>query len=282
VSSAPAGSVAGTGSVELSRDGAVATIKLSRPERHNALSEVLWNGLDSAVAEIERDLPRVVVITGDGDKAFCAGMDVNPDNPLVAGIIEAVQTGDPGPVGDMLRKLRAIVDRLAALPVPLIAALNGMAYGGGAEIALRCDLRVMDPAATLCFSEVRLGLMPDMGGSVALTRAVGPAIAADLILTARKVSADEALRLGVVSRVSAPGAVLEEAYVLARAIAENGPRAVRAALAIIRKVPDETEEQALARELAAAIELIAGGECQHGITAFMTRQKPTFPDPSAK
>lgn len=268
-----------TGKVGLSRDGAVATITLSRPERRNALSETLWNGLDAAVADIEKDLPRAVVITGDGDKAFCAGMDVNPDNPLIAGIIGAVQSGDPGPVGDMLRKLRKIVDRFAALPVPRIAAINGMAYGGGAEIALRCDLRVMDPSAVLCFSEVKLGLMPDMGGGVALTRTVGPAVAADLILTARKLPADEALRLGVVSRVSAAGEVVSEAQALGREIAENGPRAVRAALGVIRNVPDETEEQALSRELSAAIDLIAGGECQHGITAFMTKQKPTFPDP---
>jgi enoyl-CoA hydratase/carnithine racemase len=179
----------------------------------------------------------------------------------------------------MLTELRRIADRLFRLPVPIIAAINGTAFGGGAELAVRCDLRVMDPLATLSFSEVRLGLMPDWGGGVALTRLVGPSRAADLILTARRVGAEEALALGVVNRVCAPGAALGAAQELAESIAANGPRAVKSALAVIRATPDSTERDALALELESAASLIASGECIFGIGAFFSRTPPSFPDP---
>jgi enoyl-CoA hydratase/carnithine racemase len=164
------------------------------------------------------------------------------------------------------------------LPVPIIAAINGLAYGGGAEIASRCDLRVMDPQAVICFSEVRLGLMPDQGGVAGLTRLVGASRAADLILTARKVGAEEAFQLGWANRISGPGKALEEALSLAFSIAQNGPRAVRHALSVIRKTCDLTTQEALDMETEEAVTLIVSGESVHGISAFLTRQKPEFPD----
>jgi enoyl-CoA hydratase len=207
-------------------------------------------------------------------------MDVNPDNPQVARLVGAVAQHDVGPARAMLDDLHGVLDRLFSLPVPLVAAVGGLAYGGGAELATRCDLRVVDPAATLCFSEVRLGLMPDLGGGVALARLIGPGRAADLILTARKVGADEALALGLANRVSAPGASLAEAVSLAEAISANGPRAVRAALAIIRGTHALPFLDAVAAEVDAAAHLIASGECQVGIAALMGRTPPDFPDPS--
>jgi enoyl-CoA hydratase len=268
----------GTSSVRVEREQHVAIVTLDRPERRNALDAVMWSALEDAVGLLEKDLPRAVVVTGAGGSAFCAGMDVNPDNPQVAGLVEAVQTHDPGPVALLLERLRKTLDRLVGLPVPVIAAINGVAYGGGAELAARCDLRVMDPAAVLCFSEVRLGLMPDMGGGVALTRLIGPARAADLVLTARRVDAAEALVLGLVNRIAPPGMAIDAARDLARAIAKNGPRAVRAALEVIRRSADLTERDALDLELANATALIASGECATGIAAFLARSEPDFPD----
>jgi len=265
------------GNVKLERTDKVALITLDRPEKRNALNPDLWSGLAVALSEIEADLPRAVVITGTGN-AFSAGMDVNPTNPQIAGLVDAARTNKVEPMRGLLRDLRPIVDRLAGLPVPTIAALNGLAYGGGAEIAIRCDLRVFDPEAVFCFSEVKLGLMPDIGGGVALTRLVGPARAADLILTARKVGAEEALALGIANRVSASGQVVEEAIELGRSIARNGPRAVRAALEVIRKTPDLSTEEALDLELENAANLMASGECIYGVTALMTRSDPAFPD----
>jgi enoyl-CoA hydratase/carnithine racemase len=160
----------------------------------------------------------------------------------------------------------------------VIAAVNGLAFGGGAELAVRCDLRVMDPGAELCFSEVRLGLMPDMGGGVALVRLVGPAAAADLILSARRVRGDEAFRLGLVNRLSEPGDALGEALRLAQEVAQNGPRAVRAALRVIRATTDLSEAAALGLEQDEAAALMATGECVHGVSALMSRKDPEFPD----
>jgi enoyl-CoA hydratase/carnithine racemase len=206
-------------------------------------------------------------------------MDVSPSNPQIAGLVQAASDHDPAPMRELLAALRPSFDELVGLPVPVIAAVNGLAYGGGAELAARCDLRVMAADAEMCFSETKLGLMPDLGGGVALTRLVGPAIAADLILTARRVGAHEALRLGLVSRVSEPGAALEDAKTLARQIAANGPRAVRASLAVIRRTPDLSEHEAMELERAEASVLMASGECAHGIAALFSREPAVFPDP---
>lgn len=263
--------------VSVERIGTIAIVTLNRPSRLNAMNETMWAGLAAAAGDLHAAPPRAVVITGAGTD-FCAGFDVNPDNPQVAGLIAAVQAHDPAPVAPLIAGIRGIVDRLVSLPVPLIAAVTGRAYGGGAELAARCDLRVLDPAAQISFSEVRLGLMPDWGGGVALTRLLGPARAADLVLTARIVDACEALALGLANRVSEPGRCLDTAKTLAEDIAAMGPRAVRQALTVIRRTPDLSYAEALELESRCAVDLIAGGECITGITAFLSRTKPDFPD----
>ena len=256
----------------------IALITIDRPERRNTMNETMWSALESVTSELENRLPRVVIITGAGDKAFCAGMDVNPDNPQIGSLVEAVEKHDREPVAFLIRRLRTAIDRFVALPVPIIAAMNGLAYGGGAELAVRCDLRVMDPEAVICFSEVRLGLMPDWGGGVTLARLIGHAKAADLILTARRVIAEEALKLDIVNRISKPGKALEESLELAETIAKNGPRAVRSALEAMRRARDLSHEKALAAEEDLAVSLIASGECYHGIMAFLSKEDPDFPD----
>lgn len=265
--------------IRLERTGHIAVVTLDRPERRNAFDEHMWDCLTRVIAELKEHLPRVVVITGAGERAFCAGFDVNPDNPQVTQLAGALENHDKGPVQALINRVRTTTDSLVFLPVPVIAAINGLAYGGGAEIAIRCDLRVMDPHAVISFSEVRLGLMPDYGGGVGLTRLVGPARAADLILTARKLDAREALALGVVNRMSEPGHALDEALSLAESIAQNGPRAVRHALRVIRKTPDLSYSDALELESREAVDLIASGECVHGIAAFLTKETPVFPEP---
>lgn len=266
------------GTIRIEYRDRVAVMILDRPERRNAFNEEMWHALGRAVDELKAKMPRAVVITGAGDRAFSAGFDVNPDNPQVAGLVAAVQSGNKAPVEKLISAIRGTVDALVSLPVPLIAAINGIAYGGGAELAVRCDLRVQDPNAIICFSEVTLGLMPDWGGGVALARLVGASKAADLVLTARKVTAAEALAMGLVNRVSDPGGALENALGIAAAIAENGPRAVRAALGVIRKGADVPLAQALEMESDAAASLVATGECVHGIAAFISKKPREFPD----
>lgn len=150
--------------VNLEHQDHIAIVTLDRPDRQNTMNAAMWNALDETVISLEQNLPYVVVITGAGDAAFCAGMDVNPDNPQIETVMEGVFNHARQPVENLISRLRSVVDRLIALPVPIIAAVNGNAYGGGAELAVRCDLRVMDPNAKISFSEVRLGLMPDWGG----------------------------------------------------------------------------------------------------------------------
>jgi enoyl-CoA hydratase/carnithine racemase len=261
----------------LERKDHIAVITFNRPQRRNAFDEHMWAGLEQVLVELRSHTPRVIVVTGAG-KNFCAGFDVNPDNPQVSGLIGAVERRERAPVEALIRRLQETVDSLVSLPVPVIAAVNGDAYGGGAELASRCDLRVMDPAAVFCFSEVRLGLMPDWGGGPGLTRLIGASRAADMILTGRKVGADEALSIGLVNRISAPGTALADAMTLAETIAQNGPRAVRHALAVIRKAAELPMNAALDLERDQAVSLIVSGECIQGITAFLSKQKPVFPD----
>ncbi|HEY5522631.1 MAG TPA: enoyl-CoA hydratase/isomerase family protein [Desulfuromonadaceae bacterium] len=263
--------------VLLERKDRIAVVTFTRPNRRNAFDEHMWTELEQIVAELKAHTPRAVVVTGAG-KGFCAGFDVNPDNPQVNGLIGAVERQERAPVEALIRRLQDTVSGLVSLPVPVIAAINGDAYGGGAELSSRCDLRVMDPAAVFCFSEARLGLIPDWGGGPGLTRLVGASRAADMILTCRKVGADEALRIGLVNRISSPGMALAEAMVLAETIARNGPRAVHHALAVIRNAAELPMNAALDLEREQAATLIVSGECIHGITAFLSKQEPVFPD----
>jgi len=256
----------------------IALVTLNRPDKRNAMDETMWSGLEEAARILNEPLPRAVIITGTPNGAFCAGMDVHPDNPQIQDFSAAVGNNDVESARRLLLRIRRAVDALTSLPVPLIAAIGGIAYGGGAELAMRCDMRVMDMEAVICFSEVRLGLMPDWGGGVALRRIAGPAVAADLILTARKVPAEEALALGLVSRISEPGKCLDAALEMAHAVAQNGPRSVRAALSIIREGGDLTFEDALTLETERASKLIAAGECVTGISAFLSGETPEFPD----
>jgi len=264
--------------VRLETRGKLAVVTIDRPERRNAFNEQLWLEFGEVGKQLQESIPRAVVLTGAGDKAFSAGQDVQPDNPQIARLMSAVRDKQVEPAAEMLQFIHDKLTPLFGLPVPVIAAVNGVAFGGGAEIAARCDLRVMDPEATICFSETRLGLMPDFGGGVALTRVVGQARATDLILTARRIHAPEALSLGLVNRISEPGKSVEVAVELAEQIAANGPRAVRSALHVIRTSGSMTWDDAVRMEVDMAAELIASAECTHGITAFMTRTKPEFPD----
>lgn len=264
--------------VFLERNGHVAIVTINRPQRRNAFDESVFDRLGSVTNDLKAKPPRALVITGAGDTSFSAGFDVNPDNPMLDMVIQAMSTGEAGPAVSLIKTIREKIDDLMSIPSPIIAALNGHAYGGGAELSVRCDLRVMDPCALICFSEVRLGLMPDWGGGPALARIIGPSRAADLILTARTVDAPEAYGMGLVNRVSRKGCALKEALELASTIAANGPRAVQSALSLIRGNQDFPYGALLEKEASLAAALISSGECVHGVGAFLEKRTPEFPD----
>jgi enoyl-CoA hydratase/carnithine racemase len=265
------------GLISIERLDRIAVITLNRPDRMNSFNEPMWQALAAVTIELREQLPRALVLTGTG-KAFSAGFDVNPDNPQVANMIDAVKNHDREAAIRLITAIRGTVDDFTSLPVPIIAAINGLAYGGGAELAMRCDMRIADPSSVISFSEVKLGLMPDWGGGVALSRLLGTAKAADLILTGRKISADAAFALGLVNSVSKPGGALDDSIELAAMISKNGPRAVRCALAVVRGCYDPAYAFALNFESEKAADLVASGECIHGITAFLSKKEPEFPD----
>jgi enoyl-CoA hydratase/carnithine racemase len=256
----------------------IAIITINRPERLNTLNEIMWNKFDQIVHKLKQNTPRVIILTGAGKVAFTAGFDVNPDNPQVLSLMKALNEKNRTPIEKFLNHIRSILDTFFNLPAPIIAAINGKAYGGGAEIAVQCDMRVIDPGAVICFSETRLGLMPDWGGTPSLCRLVGAANATDLILTTREITAKEALYLGLINRISAPNKALDESIELAKKITQNGPRAIISALEVIRETANLSMKKALEMETEKAISLIASGECFHGITAFLSKKKPEFPD----
>jgi len=263
--------------ISMGKKGKVAVITLNRPERLNAFNRDMFYALAEITEQLKQNLPRAIVITG-GEKDFSAGFDVNPDNPLVGDLIEAVKNHKREPVDKLISLIRKTTDDFTGLPVPVIAAISGKAYGGGAELAARCDIRIADPESRFCFSETKLGLMPDWGGGVALTRLAGTGISAELILTARTFDSEEALRIGFINRISKPGGSLNEALSMAETIAKNGPAAVRACLRVIRAGTGIPLNEALDLESDEAAELITTGECFHGISAFLSKKEPEFPD----
>ena len=264
--------------IRLERKNKIAVVYMDRPGKNNAFDMSMFEALEQVTRELERDHPRAVVLTGNSDRAFCVGFDVGLENPMTTDFLDAVNNKDTALAEKLINRMRHVIDGFVGLPVPIIAAVNGLAYGGGMELATRCDLRVMDIGAELCFSEVRLGLMPDWGGGACLARLVGPAHASDLILTARVVKADEAVRIGLVNRVSDKGRCLDDAMELAEQISRNGPKAISHALALLRQSRDLLLKEALAKEAEAAAKLIVSGECIHGISAFMEKKVPRFPD----
>lgn len=265
------------GEIQVERKSKIALVTINRVSKKNAFDESMFSALEQVTDKLKQDLPRVIIITGAG-RAFSAGFDISPGNPLVADFMKVFDSHSIETARKLVNRIRRAVDGFTALPVPIIAAINGLAYGGGMELATRCDLRVMDQTAQLCFSEVSLGLMPDWGGGPYLTKLVGSSMAAELILTARTLDADEAARIGLVNRISDTGESVNEALRLAEQIAKNGPKAVRHALSVIRQSQGLTLEKALELEAATAAELIASGECLHGIRAFMEKKRPEFPD----
>jgi enoyl-CoA hydratase len=197
-------------------DGAVATITINRPKALNALNSQVLEELDATLNAIDLDTVRCVILTGAGDKSFVAGADIGEMSTLTKAQGEAF--GKKG--NDVFRKLET-------LPIPVIAAVNGFALGGGCEISMSCDIRICSDNAVFGQPEVGLGITPGFGGTQRLARLVSPGMAKQLIYTARNIKADEAYRIGLVNAVYSQEELLEQAKKLASTIAKNAPIAVR-------------------------------------------------------
>src|SRR5262245_22005917 len=251
------------------KDG-IATLTLNRPERLNALGDTLREDLHDAVTRAAEDESvRVMVVTGAG-KGFCSGGDVKAMN-------ERKTRGGERPLEEKVAPGRdRTVLALRDAPKPVIAAVNGAAAGAGMNLALACDIRLASTAAKFAQAFVRRGLHPDWGGTYFLPRVVGVAKAAELIWTGETIEATEALRLGIVSAVYAPEALMPATYELAAKIAQGPPIAIRLA----RRALYHNQEAALRASL--EFETFAQNICQdtddarEGIRAFVEKREPKF------
>jgi enoyl-CoA hydratase/carnithine racemase len=253
--------------VRLAVDDRIATVTLDRPDAANAISTELAVALADAVEPLATDLTvDALVLTATGDKAFSAGADLK-------------QRGSFGD-HDWLVQREAFRRAFAAVrrtPLPSIAAVFGYALGGGAELALCCDLIVAAEDATFGLPEVRLGLVPGGGGTQLLARRVGRAAATDLILTGRRVDAAEAARLGLVDRVVPRGQQVAAARQLAAQIAANAPTAVRLAKWAIDLGADLPLEAAVEVEDQAWRRAVASDDRREGLAAWIQRRPPAWP-----
>jgi len=252
--------------LRVDREGGVAVLTIDRPKSLNALDSATLDELESAFTALDRD-PSVgaIVVTGAGEKAFVAGADIR--DMLAMGPVEARAHAERG---------QRVVGLLARTPKPVIAAINGYALGGGLELALACDIRLASENAVLGLPETSLAVIPGFGGTQRLARAVGPARAKELILTARKVPAAEAERIGLVNRVVSQGTLLEEAKRLAREILAQGPVAVRLAKEVVDRGIEVDLGTGLALEREAFALCFATSDQKEGMRAFVEKRKPAF------
>jgi len=247
--------------------GKVARLTLDNPPL-NLVTEPLLVELAAALEALEAAAPgdvRVVVVTGAGERVFSAGSHV--------GEFEAQR----GPAGRARLALeQGTVTRLARLPMPVIAAIEGNALGGGLELALACDLRIASERARLGLPEVRLAVVPGAGGTQRLPRVVGEARARELILTGRVLDAAEAERIGLVHRVVPAGEAVAAAHEVAAEIAERGPLAVREAKRLLETSAGASLDEGLAAELEASVRVFATDDLLEGATAFLEKRPPTY------
>jgi enoyl-CoA hydratase/carnithine racemase len=247
--------------------GAIAHLTLADPPLNLVTRELLVE-LGAALDALEAAAPgdvRAVVVTGEGERAFSAGSHV--------GEFESQR----GPNGRERHALESgMADRLARLPMPTIAAIEGNALGGGLELALCCDIRVASDTSRLGLPEVRLAVTPGAGGTQRLPRVVGAAQAKELILTGRVLTAAEAERIGLVSRVVPPGQALAAADEIAAEIAARGPVAVREAKRLIDLATDADLATGLAAELDASDRVFATDDIVEGAEAFFAKREPQY------
>ena len=253
-------------SLQLRRLDELALITLDRPEALNALSFALLRELGTAFDEVAASDARGLLITGAGDRAFCAGADISE---LMGRSQAAIREG--AAFGQM------IMAKLDALPIPSIALVNGYAFGGGLELALACTFRIAAPSARLGLPEIKLGLIPGYGGTQRLPRLIGEARALEMILTGRAVPAEEALAIGLVNRI-ADGDLIEAGKSYAREMTGYSLRALALARDAVRRGLQTTLHEGLAIEADLNTLAFETEDATEGMAAFLEKRKPVFRD----
>lgn len=246
----------------------ICVLTLSRPEVRNALSSSVIQQLSEYVDELTRDecTVRAVVITGAEGKAFSAGADLKERQGMTEGATM-----------DFVSAIQSTLQKIATLPMPTIAAINGDAFGGGLELALACDIRVIAAHARVGLTECSLGIIPGAGGTQRLPRIVGIAQAMELIFSARRIDAQEAMSLGLANFLMPDAESAKvKAQEIAGVIATNAPLAIRAAKAAILASCDNTVDDGLVIERASYHEILESADRKEGLRAFAEKRAPQF------
>lgn len=251
----------------------VAEVVLARADKMNALDPAMFDAIVDAIARVGGDpAVRAVVVHGEG-RAFCAGLDKSSLQGIAG-------NGDAG-LGDIAARTHGLANRWQqvawgwrTLPVPVIAAVHGVAFGGGLQIALGADVRIVQREAQLSVMEIRWGLVPDMAGCVLLTELVRADVARELVFTGRVVSGDEAARLGLATRASEDP--LAEARAMARQIAASSPDAIRAAKRLLNGASPVDAARVLQAEALEQQRLIGSANQREAVMAGMEKRAPRF------
>ncbi|TGL23892.1 enoyl-CoA hydratase [Leptospira yanagawae] len=245
-------------------DNYVAFIELNRPEAKNAISIQFLQELSDCIDQVKTGKYRALVIIGVGD-AFCSGADLK----------ERKSMSEPQ-VREFLRNINNCFTKLAGLSIPTIAAINGYAFGGGLELAISCDIRYASETAIMGLTETKLGIIPGAGGTQRLARIVGEATAMEWIFAGKKLSSEEALRRGLVSKVVDPLQLKQSSLALASEISESAPIAVSAAKKAIRQGFQLSMESALKWEQLCYSETLTTKDRLEALQAFAEKRKPHF------
>ena len=248
-------------------EGGVATLTLQNPPLNLVtlgLTRELSQKLDALAADSKA---RVLVVTGSGEKAFCAGSDISEFRNLTA----------PGEAVDKkMRTENATYSKLDDFPKPTIAAVNGLAFGGGLELAVCCDLIVCEEGTRLALPEIKLGVFPGSGGTVRVTRRIGEGRAKEMIFLGEPISVETALAWGLINRIAPKGQALKAARELAAVLAERPNKALQIAKKAVDMALDMTEDEAIAESLPLSDQAFTSRDCKEGVRAFFAKEKPRF------
>lgn len=245
------------------RDG-LAVLTINRPRVHNAMNAAVLAELSSILDRYEEDdSVRLLIFTGAGPKAFVAGADIN-------------ELQRRRPVDGLRAPMQRLYSRIESYSKPTIAAVNGYAFGGGCELALACDIRVASTEAVFGLLETGLGIIPAAGGTQRLARMIGVGRATEMILTGRKIPADQALSYGLVTDVVPAEQLMETAFAVASRILAKGPLAVSLATTIVRRGFDVDQETGLLLERLAQALIYSTEEKQEGTSAFLEGRQANF------
>ncbi|HMK66679.1 MAG TPA: enoyl-CoA hydratase-related protein [Thermodesulfobacteriota bacterium] len=245
------------------QDG-IATITVNRPKALNALNPEVVGELGQAVKEIaENKDVRVLILTGSGDKAFVAGADIAAMSQMTP--LQAKRFSWAG---------HEVMFALEALEIPVIAAVNGFALGGGTEIAMSCDFIYASEKAKFGQPEINLGIIPGFGGTQRLPRLVGKGWAKEIVLTGEMISAQQAKELGLVNKVFPPDALMDEVFKTAKLLASKGRASLRAAKQAMNRGFDVDLRNACAMEVDAFAVCFTSPDAKEGLTAFLEKRKP--------